>query len=64
MNFQKFFQSLVPWLLSHGIKIILILFAAYLINRFGKKFVEKAIKKGVRDTTDEATEKRQKTLIC
>jgi len=51
------------WLLSHGIKIICILIAVYLINRIGKKFIEKTIRKGVKDTTSEATQKRQKTLI-
>jgi len=51
------------WLLSHGIKIICILIVVYLINRIGKKFIEKTIRKGVKDTTGEATQKRQKTLI-
>lgn len=60
---QNFFQSLVLWLLPHGIKIILILIVACLINRFGKKLIEKTIKKGIKDRTGEATEKRQKTLI-
>ena len=53
----------MSWLLSHGIKIICILIAVYLINRIGKKFIEKTIRKGVKDTTAEATQKRQKTLI-
>lgn len=56
-------QSLIPWLLSHGIKIVLILVAAYLINRFLKIFVEKAIKKIIGDKTQEAERKRAKTLI-
>jgi len=59
----NFLQSLIPWFISHGIKIILILIIAYLINRFGGKVIERAIRKGVRDTTKEATGKRQNTLI-
>ena len=53
----------MDWLLSHGIKIICILIVVYLINRIGKKFIEKTIRRGVKDTTAEATQKRQKTLI-
>ena len=63
MNIQNIFQNLLPWLLSSGIKIILILIAAVLINRIIRKIIERAIRKGVKDGTKEATEKRQKTLI-
>ncbi len=63
MNIQNIFQNLLPWLLSSGIKIILILIAAVLINRIVKKIIERAIRKGIKDGTKEATEKRQKTLI-
>jgi small-conductance mechanosensitive channel len=53
----------MSWLLSHGIKVICILIVAFLINRAGKKIIARTIIKGIKDTTDEATEKRQKTLI-
>lgn len=56
-------QTLISWLIAHGIKIALILIIAFLIIRVGKKIIERAIKRGVKDTTNEATEKRQKTLI-
>lgn len=54
---------MTQWFMAHGIKIIVILIAALIINRAGRKFIEKAIKKGVKDTTEEETQKRQKTLI-
>ena len=60
---ENFIQNLITWAFTHGIKIFAILIAAYLINRFGEKTIERAIRKGVRDTTKEATEKRQNTLI-
>ena len=63
MNIQNFLESLIPWFLSSGIKIILILVAASLINRFGRRVIKGAITKGVKDGTKEATEKRQKTLV-
>jgi len=49
--------------MAHGIKIIVILIAALIINRAGRKFIGKAIKKVVKDTIEEETQKRQKTLI-
>ena len=60
---ENFIQNLISWLLSHGIKIFGILIIAYLINRLAGKVIEGIIRKGVRDTTREATEKRQNTLI-
>jgi len=60
---ESFIQNLISWVLSHGIKIFGILIVAYLINKLGGKVIERAIRKGVRDTTKEATEKRQNTLI-
>jgi len=62
MNIQNFLQNLIPWLLSHGIKIILILIATYLINRFGKKFIERAIKKTIEKTNHKTDAKRANTL--
>jgi len=63
MIIQNFLQNLIPWLLSSGIKIVLILIAAALINRVGKRFIAKMVVSGVKDGTKEGTEKRQKTLI-
>ena len=60
---ENFIPKLISWIFAHGIKIFVILIVAYLINRFGGKIIERAIRKGVRDTTKEATEKRQNTLI-
>ena len=60
---ENVIQNLISWVFAHGIKIFAILIAAYLINRFGGKIIERTIKRGVRDTTKEATEKRQNTLI-
>jgi len=63
MDLPNTLQSLMPWFLSSGIKIILILIAASLINRFVRKVIKRAITKGIKDGAKEATEKRQKTLI-
>ena len=60
---ENFLQILISWLLSHGVKIFVILIVAYFINRFGGRIIERLIRRGVKDTTKEATEKRQQTLI-
>jgi len=60
---ENFLQNIIAWVITHGIKIFGILIIACLINRLGGKVIERAIRKGVRDTTKEATEKRQNTLI-
>ena len=54
--------KLIAWFFAHGIKIFIVLLVAYLINRIGAKIIERMIRKGVKDTTKEATEKRQNTL--
>lgn len=66
INFQTILQSLTPWFLSHGLKIVLILVGAWLINRFAKifisKLIEKLITKTYRIRDGQAQEKRAKTL--
>jgi len=64
--FEKFVQNLKPWLLYNGIKIFLIVIAAYLIHKFGTIFIGKIIRKVVvsDDFLDkEAEKKREDTLI-
>ncbi|MFC1663898.1 mechanosensitive ion channel family protein [Patescibacteria group bacterium] len=67
MNQFNFHQDLISWFLSHGVKIILILFSAFLISRFGRIFVQKIIRRMVKpnpETKDRKDEKkREDTLI-
>lgn len=63
---QKIIQSIIPWLTSHGIKILAVIVAAYLIRRFGGIFIEKFVRKiTISDhfLTKEAEKKREDTLI-
>lgn len=60
---QNFLQNLIPWLLSHGIKIVLILFFAFLVNQFFKLFIKKAVRKMIGDDMEESKRKRAETLI-
>ena len=62
MNLQNFFQNLFSWLLFHGLKIVLILVVAFLIDRFLKVFIEKAVKRMDGNKIEKAKKKRAKTL--
>ena len=55
-----------PWILSHGIKIILIAVGTYFLNRFLSHAIEKIVRKAVvsdKYLSKEAEEKREDTLI-
>ena len=40
--FEQWAARLTPWFLSHGIKILIIVGGAYIINLAAKKFIDKA----------------------
>ncbi len=57
---------LVTWLLTHGIRILIIILAAYLVNYLSRKFIEKIVKVTVtadRHNSRIAERKREETLI-
>jgi moderate conductance mechanosensitive channel len=59
-------EHITPWLLSHGIKIVIIIAGVFLINRLVKTFIEKTVRIAV--TPDESLskdseKKREDTLI-
>lgn len=63
MDFQNFIQSLMPWFLSSGIKIVVILIGAFIVSKIGKVFIEKTIRKAITHEDEEAERKRENTLI-
>ncbi len=63
---QTIIQNMSPWFLSHGIKILLVLLAAYIIRRSIGMLIERLIKKIVtpdRFLNTDAEKKREDTLI-
>jgi len=58
-------NAVIPWLLTHGIRIILIVFVAFMILKIGNKTLEKIIKTGVPpdDLGTDAERKGKETLI-
>lgn len=66
VNLMGIGAGLIPWFLSHGLRIVIVLIVAFLANRFGKIFIEKAIRKAVKSDSfpdPEAEKKREDTLI-
>ena len=60
---QDFFQNLIPWLMSSGIKIALILVTVFLIKWTSKKFIARAVRKTIKEVDQEGKEKKENTLI-
>ncbi|MFA5782063.1 MAG: mechanosensitive ion channel domain-containing protein, partial [Bacteroidales bacterium] len=62
----KWTELLIPWLLSHGVKILIILVGAYVLNKIINKFIERAVRIAVIPddfSSKEAEKKREDTLI-
>jgi small conductance mechanosensitive channel len=56
----------VPWLISHGIRIILIIVIAFVLDRVLQRIVVRTVRASVRpdaNTSPEAEKKREDTLI-
>lgn len=63
---KKWIELIVPWLLSHGLKIIIIMVGAYLLNKIASRIIIKAVRIAVirdRDMSAESEKKREDTLI-
>jgi small conductance mechanosensitive channel len=63
---KKWSEALIPWLLDHGVKIVLIAFGAWLLNNIICRVIVRAVRIAVvRDDnmSEEAEKKREDTLI-
>lgn len=63
---NDFFQKISPWLLDHGLKIIIVVGSAYLIRHSSQVFIEKLIRRVIVTNhilSEEAKRKREDTLI-
>lgn len=64
--FRKWSELVIPWLLSHGVKIIIIGIAAYLLNKIVSRIIKKNVRVAVipgETTSEEGEKKRKDTLI-
>jgi len=63
---EKFIEQLVPWIVNHGLKILLILIGAFLTNKILKTFILKTVRLAVVhdiSSSKEAEKQREDTLI-
>jgi len=63
---QQFIKAIIPWLLDHGIKLIIIAAAAWLLNLIISRIVKRAVRVAVvadEKTSPEAEKRREDTLI-
>ncbi len=59
-------DKIIPWLLSHGVRIVLIAVAAFLLDKILSRIISRTIRasvKGDENTSPEAEKKREDTLI-
>lgn len=62
----EFSEKIIPWLTTHGIKIVLIIAGAYILTKILYKFIEKAVRIAVlpdEHSSPEAEKQREDTLI-
>lgn len=65
-SYEEWIEKVIPWLLSHGIKIVIFVVVALILNKIIYKFIERAVRVAVVGsyfTSKEAEEKRENTLI-
>ena len=63
---KKWTESIIPWLLDHGIKIVLIAVAAWLLNKILSRIIIRTVRVAVvvdENTSKEGEKKREDTLI-
>jgi moderate conductance mechanosensitive channel len=63
---KKWIEAIVPWLLDHGIKILIIAIGAWLLNKIICRIIVKAVRIAVvpdGDMAEESEKKREDTLI-
>lgn len=59
-------EQVVPWLITHGVKIALITILAFLLDRILQRIIVRAVRASVRpdeNTSPDAEKKREDTLI-
>jgi len=65
-SIENFIDSIIPWLLNHGIRIVFIAVFAYILIRILNKFIERAVRLAVvadSQISPDSEKKREETLI-
>ena len=65
-QFMEWKESIIPWLLDHGVKIVLILIGALILNKVLHRLIDKAVRIAVvpdKNSSEDSELKREETLI-
>jgi len=65
-TFKILIEAVVPWLLSHGIKIVIIVIAAWLLYKIACRIIDRSVRIAVvpdANMSEESENKREETLI-
>lgn len=65
-NFEESFDKIMPWLTTHGLRILLIAIIAFIISRIITRIVDKTVRLAVRErnhSSNAAEIQREETLI-
>lgn len=65
-TFKKWIEAIVPWLLDHGLKMVIIVIAAWFLYKIACRIIDKSVRIAVVPDTnmsDESEKKREDTLI-
>ena len=63
---KKWSEAIIPWLLDHGVKIVIIAFGAWLVNDIISRIITRTVRIAVvrdENMSAEAEKKREDTLI-
>ncbi|MBD3252042.1 mechanosensitive ion channel, partial [Candidatus Uhrbacteria bacterium] len=66
MNFQEIYQTVLDWILSNGLRILLVFVGAWVVDKIISLSIERVIRQMVKPdfyATPEAEKKREDTLI-
>jgi moderate conductance mechanosensitive channel len=64
--FNEISKNIVPWLVSHGLKILIILIGAYFLHKLSRRFIAKLVQISVikdEPIINEVAKKREETLV-
>ena len=65
-QFETWKEKIIPWLLTHGLKVLFIIIGAFIVNKIIETFIIKGVRAAVRPdshSSKDAELRREDTLI-
>lgn len=69
LSLEKLIENLIAWFLVHGVRVVIILAAAWILIRLSKTFISRLLRKFIRESLKlsniavKIAEEREKTLV-